>query len=269
MLQSRQAFIKVAAFTALIAITGILTPQSAQAARWWRPTPGTTFQWQLAGPIDTTVDADVYDVDLFETRAATVSALKAQGRRTICYISVGSYENYRPDSRKFPRSVLGERYDGYPDERWLDIRRIDILGPIMEARFDLCKKKGFDAIEPDNIDGYTNRTGFPLTATDQLRYNRWLARAAHARGLSIGLKNDNDQAAALEPYFDWALTEDCQDQSWCGDMRIFTRNNKAVFMTEYTDTGATLTEFCPVARRLGFTGILKHRSLDAWVRKCP
>lgn len=260
--------------TALVSITtlagtsGWLQAPAAMAQSIWIPAPGTTFQWQLTGPINTTVKADVYDVDLFDTPATTVAKIKASGRRAICYISAGSYENYRPDKNKFPAIILGNRYQGYPDERWLDIRRIDLLGPIMKARLDLCKSKGFDAVEPDNIDGYTNKTGFPLTAADQLRYNKWLAQEAHARGLSIGLKNDNDQAKELEPYFDWALTEDCHDQGWCSDMSVFVQKGKAVFMTEYTDTGETLAKFCPTARKLGFTGILKRRSLSAWVRKC-
>ena len=44
----------------------------------------------------------------------------------------------------------------------MDIRRIDLLAPVMDARLDQCASKGFDGIEPDNIDGYTNDTGFPL-----------------------------------------------------------------------------------------------------------
>ncbi len=69
-----------------------------------------------------------------------------------------------------------------------------LLAPLMRARLDLCQAKGFDAVEPDNIDGYQvdGGTGFPLTAGDQLRYNRWIAAEAHCRGLSIGLKNDSD-----------------------------------------------------------------------------
>jgi len=78
--------------------------------------------------------------------------------------------------------VLGNDYEGWAGEKWLDIRQISTLAPIMRARLDLCKQKGFDAVEPDNIDGYTNATGFPLTAQDQLDYNIWLANEAHARG---------------------------------------------------------------------------------------
>ena len=36
--------------------------------------------------------------------------------------------------------------------------------------------------EPDNVDGFANGSGFPLTSSDQLAYNRFLATEAHARG---------------------------------------------------------------------------------------
>ena len=51
----------------------------------------------------------------------------------------------------------------------MDIRQIDILGPIMQARLDLCKQKGFDAVEPDNVDAYQNKPGFPMTASHPAR----------------------------------------------------------------------------------------------------
>lgn len=42
----------------------------------------------------------------------------------------------------------------------------------MQARLDLAVQKGCDGVEPDNVDGYQNNSGFPLTAQDQLAYNR-------------------------------------------------------------------------------------------------
>jgi len=150
-----------------------------------------------------------------------------------------------------------------------DIRRIDLLAPILRARLDQCAKKGFDGVEPDNIDGYTNNTGFPLTYQDQLKFNIWLSKEVHARGLSIGLKNDSDQVADLLAYFDWALTEDCFYQGWCSDMSPFILTGKPVFAAEYTDTGITLGDFCPQAENLRFSAILKHRNLDAYQEVCP
>lgn len=186
----------------------------------------------------------MFDLDLFETEPQTIAELHAAGRRVICYISVGSWEEWRPDAAAFPPEVIGNRYEGWPGERWLDIRRVDVLEPILIARFRLCREKGFDAVEPDNIDGYDNDTGFAIGYDDQLRNNRWLAGQAHALGLSIGLKNDPGQAADLAAAFDCALTEDCYDQGWCDLMAPFLDAGKAVLVAEYTDTDADFAEAC-------------------------
>jgi len=229
---------------------------------------GASWQWQLDQPVDTTFDVAVYDVDLFDTDASVVATLHAQGRKAICYFSAGSWEDWRPDVDRFPAAVIGNDYGGWPGEKWLDIRQLDLLAPVMRARLDLCRDKGFDAVEPDNIDGYTNDSGFPLTYDDQLAYNIWLAEEAHARGLSIGLKNDSEQVADLLSYFDWALTEDCFYEEWCEDMSPFIEVGKPVFAAEYTDTGMTTVAFCPQAAALGFSAILKQRGLDAWMEAC-
>ncbi len=238
---------------------------------WWQPTPGVTWQWQLDTPLDLAVDAQVYDIDMFDNDASAVAALHAQGRKVICYISVGSWEEWRPDADQFPPSVLGNDYAGWAGEKWLDIRQIDLLAPIMRARLDQCQAKGFDGVEPDNMDGYTNATGFPLTYQDQLDYNVWLAQEAHARGLSIGLKNDGDQVGDLLAYFDWALTEDCFAENWCDQVQPFTVAGKAVLAAEYTDqmTGAEFqNQVCPQAATLSLSAILKNRDLDAWREVC-
>ena len=165
----------------------------------WVPALNTSWQWQLTGTVDQSVNVQMFDIDGFDNTAATVAALHAKGARVVCYFSAGSSEDWRPDYASFPASVKGRALDGWAGEKWLDIRNLAVLGPIMQARMDMCKSKGFDAIEPDNIDGYSNNTSFPLTAQDQINYNRFLAEQAHLRGMSIALKNDNDQAAALLP----------------------------------------------------------------------
>jgi hypothetical protein len=254
-------------------ITTYLPLVQGGSSDWWQPSPGTSWQWQLTGlPVDQSFDVDVYDIDLFDNDASTVAALHAQGRIVLCYISVGSWEDWRPDADQFPSEVLGNDYEGWPGERWLDIRQIDLLAPIMRARLDQCQVKGFDGIEPDNVDSYTNDTGFPLAYQDQLAYNIWLAGEAHARGLSIGLKNDGDQAADLESHFDWAMTEDCFADEWCEEMAPFTDAGKAVFAAEYTDqltTNQFINQVCPQAKALNLDVILKDRDLDAWRLACP
>ena len=238
--------------------------QASGEGRIWRPAPGTTWQWQLSGePIDSTFDVEMYDIDLFESDAGLVAGLVQRGIKVVCYLSAGSWEEFRPDANQFPESVIGKDYEGWSGEKWLDIRQIELLAPIMRSRLDQCAAKGFVGIEPDNIDGYQTDTGFPLTYDDQLRYNKWLANEAHARGLSIGLKNVPEQVDDLLAHFDWALTEDCFDQGWCGQLLPFIDAGKAVFAAEYTDTGVDLDEACALAKELQISLIMKDRELDA------
>lgn len=241
-----------------------VAPPAPRAAGWWVPTPGLTWQWQLTTPVDTGVDADVFDVDGVETPADTVAALHAAGRRVICYVNAGAEEDFRPDRAAFPRAVQGAP-DGWPGERLLDIRRLDVLRPIMAARFDGCRQKGFDAVEADLVDGYAQDSGFPLTPADQLAYDRMLADLAHARGLGIGLKNDLDQVPDLVGSFDFAIDEQCFEYDECDRLAPFVRAGKAVFTAEYALDPAT---FCPRARAAGFSSIRKHENLDAWREPC-
>ena len=254
--------------------TSIRTPTAAPTAvpqlpsvDIWQPELRTGWQWQLTDlPVDQSFDVDVYDIDLFDNDAAVVAALHAQGRSVICYVNAGGWEDWRPDAARFPEEAIGANLDDWEGERWLDIRRVDLLGPIMEARMDSCKAKGFDGIEPDNVDGFVNDTGFPLTYEDQLRYNIWLARAAHERGLSVGLKNDMDQIPDLLPYFDWALNEQCFEYDECETLSPFIDAGKPVFSVEYE---LELGEFCEKANALEFNSMKKNWSLDAWRGPCP
>jgi hypothetical protein len=238
------------------------TTPSRQAL--WQPMLRTSWQWQLSTPVDQSVKVKMYDIDMFDNSAGVVASLHAKGRKVVCYIDVGTWENWRPDAKKFPKSVLG-KHNGWPGERWLDIRQIAILRPIMEARFDKCQAKGFDAVEPDNIDGYTNDTGFPLTYQDQLTYNLFIARQAHARGLSVALKNDLDQIPDLLSHFDFALDEQCFQYQECDTLLPFINANKAVFEVEYK---LNRDQFCPEANAMNFNSMKKHLSLNAWRRPC-
>jgi hypothetical protein len=239
--------------------------RSPAASRIWSPAPRTTWQWQLTTPVDRSVRARMFDIDLFDNSAAVVRALHARGRRVVCYMSAGSLEAWRPDARRLPRSVVGKPLEGWPGEHWLDVRRLDVLGPFLKRRLDLCRAKGFDGVEADNVDAYENASGFPLSAADQLAFNRFLARAAHARGLSIGLKNDLDQVSALEPSFDWAINEQCFQYHECARLRPFVAAGKAVFNVEYE---LLRSRFCASARRLGFMSMRKRLSLGAWREAC-
>lgn len=225
----------------------------------WQPHPTTTpWQWQLQGKIDTSVPACVYDVDDFETSKATVGQLHSEGAKVICYVDAGSWEEHRPDAGQFPKSSLGERYEGWPEERWLDIAHFHKFAPIMEARFQQCAEKGFDAVEPDNIAGFENKTGFPLTRADQRRYNLWIARQVHERGMAVALKNDPTQAGGLVGHFDFAIVEECFKYHECGFFKPFIEAGKAVYEAEYQ---LPPKQFCARARALDFSAVRKGLEL--------
>jgi hypothetical protein len=227
----------------------------------WAPGPTTAaWQWQLQGKIDTSDPACVYEVDGFETSKATVAALHAKGVKVICYLDAGSWEEYRPDAGEFPKSSLGNVYEGYPEERWLDIAHFRPFAPIMEKRIAMCAHKGFDGVEPDNIAGWENKTGFPLTRADQRRYNLWIARQVHQRGMAVALKNDPRQAKELVGDFDFAVVEECFQYEECDLFKPFIAAGKAVFETEYELAPG---EFCTQAKELGFASIRKGVELFA------
>ncbi|MEV6105537.1 endo alpha-1,4 polygalactosaminidase [Streptomyces sp. NPDC051940] len=253
------------ALLALLAGCSALAPDDDRPPDHWRPTAGLPWQWQLSGRVDTSVDVPVYDIDGFENDEAVVRELHAAGRKVICYVNAGAWESFRPDADAFPREVRG-RGNGWPGERWLDIRRRDVLRPLMAARFEMCAAKGFDGVEPDLMDAYTNDTGFPLTAADQLAYNRMLAGLAHERGLAVGLKNDLEQIPELHGDFDFAVNEECAQFEECEALTPFVRDGKPVFHVEYElDTD----EFCAATGALGLSSMRKRLELGAWREECP
>ncbi len=237
----------------------------------WCPTPGTSWQWQLTGTLDTSLDVAMYDIDLFDTPAETIASLHAAGRIVVCYFSAGSHEDWRPDASEFPPAAIGDPLDAWPGERWLDVRDPNVR-LLMQARLDLAVEHDCDAVEPDNVDGFANSTGFPLSDADQLDYNRFLATEAHTRGLSIGLKNDLDQIPELVDDFDWALNEECMSYAECDRLAPFVQANKAVFHVEYVDDpsqGPALAEqICPTVPD-GFSTLIKGWDLDTWRVACP
>ena len=207
----------------------------------------------------------VYDIDLFDTSPSDIQALQTEGHKVICYFSAGSFEDWRDDAAEFSSSVLGDTLDGWEDERWLDIRQSSVRD-IMYARLQLAQTKGCDGVEPDNVDGYTNNSGFNLGYSDQLMFNRYLANSAHQLGLSIGLKNDLRQITDLVEYFDFAVNEQCFEYNECGYLAPFIDANKAVFNAEYESTYVDNTSardaLCDDANQRQFSTLVLPLYLD-------
>jgi len=261
-------------------------PVACTGSPCWHPALSTRWQYQLQGvsayastgginvgitarPFTggSAVPPGVFDIDLYVDQAisgnnttldtAAVNAIHARGAKAICYVDAGTWENWRIDAGSFPSSVLG-RNNGWPGEKWLDIRQTSILLPIMQARVQKCVQAGFDGVEWDNVDGYSNKTGFPLTANDQAVYDASLANLAHQVGLTVALKNDVEQETTLAPYFDYAINEQCQQYDECdGYTGTFVNGGKAVFQVEYK---LSTSKFCAKANTANRNAIVK--SLD-------
>lgn len=266
----------------LALVTGLLAvgwPGAAQAGNVWQPSPGTTWQWQIQGKVrPARLDVQMFDLDLFDARpgqinAGAIEALHARGETVICYLDTGAWESYRPDSGRFPRSVIGRRTyksDGRPwvGERWLDLRRRSWpkFAWIMWLRLDLARRLGCDGVEPDQNNPWGNHPGFPITKADQERWYLKVAQEAHRRGLSVGMKNgietvDHHTVAA----FDWALNEECFQYHECARMEPFIAAGKAVFQVEYRGHPV---RFCPQARTMGFSTLKKRLGLGPWRFAC-
>lgn len=253
-------------FLSLVLSVLAIPRASAQGSTAWHPAMKTSWQWQLSGPPSSgsLLTVGMYDVDGFDASASLVAAMHKKGIKAVCYIDAGTWENWRSDASKFP-SYLKGKTNGWPGEQWLDVRNINALAGVMTARFQMCQKKGFDAVEPDNVDGYANSTGFPITATQQLAYNKWIAETVHTLGMTVALKNDVEQAKALVPYFDFTINEECFAYSECSYLQPFLSVGKAVFEVEYSSSPS---RFCPKANSMNFNSMLKDEDLTAYRVAC-
>ncbi len=257
----------IVAFTALFLLTVILSPPAnahESGGNWWHPHPGLHWQIQYAGKIDTNLDVAVYDIDLVDTDQWVIDAIHKNGKKVVCYFSAGSFENWRRDAGDFPASTLG-RTNGWEGEKWLDIRKLDLLKPIMEARIDMAVQKKCDGVDPDNVEGYDNESGFPLAYKDQLAYNLMIADLAHKAGMAVGLKNDIPQVKDLISHFDFAVNEQCFENDTCLGLVPFIKQNKPVLNIEYK--GST-ESFCAKANAMNFDSQKKQLKLGPKVDYC-
>lgn len=242
------------------------TVSPSSSGSWYKPNINTSWQWQLKNDVNSSYHVELYDIDLFDSNRTLIQSLKDNGRKVICYFSAGSWENWRDDKDDFPSSALGDTMDGWADEKWLDISN-EALAPIMRARLDLAVQKGCDGVEPDNMDGYENSTGFTLSADDQLAYNKFIANEARKRGLSVGLKNDLEQIIELEPYYDFSLNEQCHEFNECDKMTPFIDANKPVFNAEYKqeyvdNNNSERDSMCTDSNNLSFQTLVLPLDLD-------
>lgn len=223
---------------------------------------GPSWDIQFEEPFNFSRDVWMMDLDGEFTAAEDVAALRERSVTPICYVAVGTWENYRGDAQDFPDELLGKTWPEWPDERYLDIRNLDKLLPLMRARFEMCRDKGFLGIEADVQDLHWADTGFPIKREHQVAYSQELANMAHEMGMTFGQKNSPDLVDDLIGYSDFIVTEDCFYNGWCDDVLPYVAAGKPVFAIEYTDTGVDFAKACAYGRETGIDFILKDRDLN-------
>jgi hypothetical protein len=269
----------------------------------WLPRVNDTWQIVLSDPIrlpatasSITPDAEIFDIDLFENPKNTVDALHRLGKKAIAYFSAGSYEPGRPDSKDFKSSDLGKSMDGWPKEKWLDIRNENVRS-IMSKRIELAAQKGFDAIDPDNVDAYVsldrchlatrlcpsktiadnvpfkdNKNGLGLTKADSINFIHFLAAKARSLNLSIGLKNAGDIIPSVLSVVDFSINEQCVQYKEAGQFVAFIKAGKPVLHIEYPDEmkSKAIKELCAKTGNAKdaaeFSTILKSMDLDGSIQ---
>lgn len=243
------------------------TATAVTSGDWYRPAVDVNAQVQLQGTPNISYAVELYVLDLFDTDSAVIDALHADGRKMICYFSAGTFENWRDDAGRFTAADKGRRLGNWPGERWLDIRSQNVRA-IMADRLDLAVQRGCDGVDPDNVDGYSNRTGLPLTYQDQIDYNTWLAEQAHQRGLAISLKNDLGQIDDLVAHFDFAINESCHEWEECELLMPFIEAGKPVVHINYlyADDPIGRAELCLYTQGLGFRTLTLPQMLDGSFR---
>lgn len=203
------------------------SPSSLVSGDFWKPTAGVTWQIQISGTVDTSIAADVYDVDLFDTPASTITALHTAGRKVICYFSAGSYEDWRPDQSSFQASDKGSAMQGWQGEWWLNTNSANVRS-IMTKRIEMAASKGCDGVDPDNVDGYANANGLGIQEADAVDYLNFLASNAHSSGMAIGLKNAGGLIKSVLPIMQFAVNEQCEQFNECDVSQPFIAAGKPV-----------------------------------------
>ncbi len=192
-----------------------------------------SWDWQIGRvtPLQRTGSkaVDMYDIDGFLTTTAEITALHTSWAaatlphpKAACYLDL-AWEDYRPDGSppsrggRFPASTLGTIYFGYPQERWLDVRQLNALKPMINARVAMCAAKGFDAVELDDIDSFDppSTTGFELTRGDWQNFLAYADNQIHRDGMTVLWKNSGLLSWWGRQYSDGAVVEECYVYRQC------------------------------------------------------
>jgi hypothetical protein len=264
------AVLAVPAVVPALAVTGVVPAGAAGAAGAVRsrasyspPPVNGRFDYQIGGAYRPVRGVRIVDRDR--------TARPAPGRYDICYVNAFQTQRYqdrwwkRRHRSLLLRDARGRLAEdsGWPGEFLLDTRtaaKRRALSGVIGRWIDGCARRGFDAVEPDNLDS-DSRSHHLLTRADNLAFARLLAGRSHADDLAFAQKNYSELTAAQirRVGFDFAIAEECQVYSECGSyLRHYGRH---VLEIEYTDDGRRYYDAACRARGARISVILRDRDV--------
>ncbi|UAJ78148.1 endo alpha-1,4 polygalactosaminidase [Leifsonia sp. ZF2019] len=253
-----------------IAVSVVAGGTAAQAATGTPAPPpvNAQFDYQIGGPYTPAASVGIVDRDH--------TAAPVAGKYNICYVN--AFQTQPDDTTTWAganddlilRNAKGVKV-GDPEwnEYLLDTStaaKRTRIAAIVNGWIDECATKGFQAVEPDNLDSWTrSKSGGKQLLTKQNNVNlaTLLAAHAHQKGLAIAQKNTTELGSAGKNTvgFDFAIAEECQYNTECDAYTSVYGNN--VIEIEYTDNPrSAYTQAC-AAQGKNISVILRDRDVVA------
>lgn len=249
--------------TPFVLFTLALSVHAAPAAVKPLPVNG-KFDYQIGGSYSPQSDVTIVSRDNKESPVS--------GKYNICYINV--FQTQPEDSswwKKNHPDLLLKKKDGqyFEDPDWegelfmdtsTDAKR-QAIANVHKTTIDNCASKGFNAIEPDNLDTFT-RSDNLLKQENNLALAKILADYAHSKGLAFAQKNTGGELQGTGKStvgFDFAIAEECQTFNECPAYTDTYGNN--VIEIEYSDNGKSYFDSACKARGAQISIIYRDRNV--------
>jgi hypothetical protein len=183
------------------------------AAAFAPPPADAQFDYQIGGPYPPPNGVQVVVRDW--------SVRPASDGYAVCYVNAFQSQPGIDWPEALVLRSLGDD-PGWPGEYLIDLstaarRRAAarFAGRMLRA----CARRGFDAVELDNLDSWTRLPDVPFGRRDALAYARLLSGRAHALGLAVGQKNTPQLTRREARPFDFAIAEACGRYRECDAYR--------------------------------------------------
>jgi hypothetical protein len=251
--------------TTALAMTAAPSPAAASGSvkAVQLPPVNGQFDYQIGGAYRPAASVRIVDRDR--------TSHPAPGVYNVCYIN--AFQTQAASDRWWRshhptlllRTANGKAVEdpGWPGELVLDVgtaHKRAALARIVGRWIDGCARKGFQAVEPDNLDSYS-RSHHLLTLTDDVDFATLLVDRAHAAGLAIAQKNTAElhRRGRRIAGFDFAIAEECQVYSECSSYtKAYGRH---VIEVEYTDNGRRYYRRACAARGNQISILLRDRDV--------